>query len=103
MTDSEPPGLQPERTVLAWRRTALTSLTVTVIAGREIALDPSIPGWALFVVLMLTTTGIAAGIVVRRRRTVLDAEDSRTFPHLLLSVVAMSVAFAGRCAAVSAW
>lgn len=44
MTDSEPPKLQPERTVLAWRRTALTSLTVTVIAGREIALDPSIPG-----------------------------------------------------------
>lgn len=52
---------------------------------------------------MLATTGVAAGIVVRRRRTVLDAEDSRTFPHLLLSVVAMSVAFAGGCAAVSAW
>ncbi|MFE4499731.1 DUF202 domain-containing protein [Rhodococcus sp. NPDC056743] len=101
MTENEPPGLQPERTVLAWRRTALSSVTVSAIAGREIARHPSIPTIAVFAALLATTVGIALGALVRHRRFIVDAKDSRAVPFYLMVALTAGVVLAGLCAGAS--
>lgn len=77
-----PPGVQPERTALAWRRTALAVAVGALAAGRllEPVLGPD--AW------VLTTVGVpaAAAIAVaggRRARAwadVLDREAEATAP-----------------------
>lgn len=52
------PGLQPERTALAWRRTVLSLTSGLVIAGRTLARDSSELGVAL------PCVGLAGGVVV---------------------------------------
>lgn len=58
------PGLQPERTDLAWRRTALTLtlLTVSALFLRWTPLD----GWVA--VMLVVGAGAAAGITILSQR-----------------------------------
>ncbi|MFK4362496.1 DUF202 domain-containing protein [Rhodococcus sp. 27YEA6] len=95
MTKNEPPGLQPERTVLAWRRTALSSVTVSVIIGREIALHPSVLRIAVFATLIITTAGVIVGTTIRHRRLTLDDKDSREIPFIVMATLAVGVTVAG--------
>ncbi|SCL34321.1 protein of unknown function [Micromonospora pallida] len=58
------PGLQPERTRLAWRRTALALTVVTVLAVR-LAAEGGIVG-ALVTALAVLTWGAALALCWRR-------------------------------------
>ncbi|WP_434588208.1 DUF202 domain-containing protein [Streptomyces sp. A5-4] len=77
MTESAPPtpahrdpGLQPERTRLAWRRTTLSCTVVAVLAGRQAAIEQltvaSLVAMALTTFVWLGFLGVAH----RRMRTV---------------------------------
>jgi uncharacterized membrane protein YidH (DUF202 family) len=70
------PGLQPERTALAWRRTALTLAVGAVVSFR--LLPPVLGAWSIGVgaagLLLSATTWILAGRRAHRvQRALLDA------------------------------
>ena len=94
------PGLQPERTALAWRRTTLTVAVGAVVSFR--LLPPVLGLWSLAVgvagLLLSATTWILAG---RRARRVQSALLSSSGPlpggglPLLLAVIATGSAILG--------
>jgi lysylphosphatidylglycerol synthetase-like protein (DUF2156 family) len=94
------PGLQPERTALAWRRTALTLAVGAVVSFR--LLPPVLGLWSVAVgvagLLLSTATWILAG---RRARRVQGAllRSSGPLPGgglpLLLTLIATSAATLG--------
>ncbi|MET9257345.1 DUF202 domain-containing protein [Streptomyces sp. NPDC048182] len=51
MTVPQDPGLQPERTRLAWRRTTLSGTVVAVLAGKAALKDGATPGALLAIAL----------------------------------------------------
>ena len=59
------PGLQPERTALAWRRTSL-SLLVCSVAGTRL-LGPALGWWALLVGAAGAGTAAWVSVLARRR------------------------------------
>ena len=94
------PGLQPERTALAWRRTALTLAVGAVVSFR--LLPPVLGLWSLALgvagLLLSAATWILAG---RRARRVQDAllQSSGSLPGgglpLLLALIVSSAAALG--------
>ncbi|QDY76025.1 DUF202 domain-containing protein [Streptomyces qinzhouensis] len=89
------PGLQPERTRLAWRRTALAFTVVAVLAARQAAVDGGtdgvvLAGWAAAMPAWLVFLGLA-----RRRTRSLGAARPETLPAgTALAAVACTVALA---------
>lgn len=66
---SSDPGLQPERTALAWQRTALALVVGPVVAARSLV--PELGAIALGAIAGGLALGISATVVaVRRRRGV---------------------------------
>lgn len=58
--DAVPPGAQPERTALAWRRTSLSVAVGSLVAGR--VLEP----WAGPAVWVLTVLGLLGALALDR-------------------------------------
>ncbi|MBB2921175.1 DUF202 domain-containing protein [Cellulomonas cellasea] len=65
MSAAPPPGLQPERTALAWRRTALGLATGSLVAGRLLA--PGLGLWAWWVAAIGVVLAGSLAVVAHRR------------------------------------
>lgn len=61
------PGLQPERTALAWQRTGLTAAAASLVGFRDGAVTGDVPAVVLSLVAF-----VAALLVLRGARTELD-------------------------------
>ncbi|WP_080606069.1 DUF202 domain-containing protein [Rhodococcus opacus] len=89
------PGLQPERTALAWRRTMLTGICVALLCVRA-ATHSSSPFLIITVAMVLTAVCITAlGLVLRRRRYCDDPQDPRIHAKSLLIAISVTVSVAG--------
>lgn len=88
------PGLQPQRTALAWRRTSMAFLVCGALILRsgikhhQAALD------ALGLTLLLTTAAVAV-FGHYRERTLLEQGVSSAPPRLAISLIAGQTALAG--------
>ncbi|MFD3454079.1 DUF202 domain-containing protein [Streptomyces sp. NPDC058691] len=71
-TPPRDPGLQPERTRLAWRRTTLSFAVAALLAGREALLHGG-PAGAIGGVALCALVWLAFTAVAQRRIAVLDA------------------------------
>jgi uncharacterized membrane protein YidH (DUF202 family) len=76
------PGVQPERTLLAWRRTALALVVVAALATRYLAVELGVGAAAFgaFGILLATIALVSAQLRFRRvQRSFADA-DARAAP-----------------------
>ena len=89
-----PPGFQPERTILAWQRTALTCAAGAALIARHTA---AVLGPLVIVVLTATLALSAAAFVLGRHRYELSADqpsrrrDGRAPAALTLAVLVLAL------------
>lgn len=96
------PGAQPERTALAWRRTALSLAAGALVGGRllEPWLGPLVWAPAVAGVLAAVVLARAGDRRARRWATVLDAGAARAPGGRLLAVTAGGALLLGATALV---
>ena len=89
-----PPGFQPERTVLAWQRTALAAAAGAALIARHTG---TVLGPIVLVIFVATLTLSAAAFVLGRHRYELSADepsrrrDGRAPAALTLAVLALAL------------
>lgn len=87
------PGRQPERTVLAWRRTTLTVSIVTALVGRHALMSGAGAAGGVLTVLALAGWFAVVAIIEHRTATIAPAppEPSRALPLLALVTVGFAM------------
>ncbi|MFE8914405.1 DUF202 domain-containing protein [Streptomyces globisporus] len=94
------PGLQPERTRLAWRRTTLTATVVALLAGRQALHSGAAPA-ALVAVALSALAWLGFLRVAHRRVTALGVARPEQFaPRGALAAALCTVALAVFAAAM---
>ncbi|MFJ8666915.1 DUF202 domain-containing protein [Streptomyces sp. NPDC093600] len=100
MTEVRDPGLQPERTRLAWRRTTLTCTVVAVLAAKQ-AIHDDITAAGVAGAALSALVWIAFLAVAHRRIRSLEAARPRPFSHRGAVLAAVcTIALAGFAVAV---
>ncbi|MEV0254933.1 DUF202 domain-containing protein [Streptomyces sp. NPDC050732] len=93
------PGLQPERTRLAWRRTTLSCTVAAVLAARAVLHDGTTAlGVLACAVCLLLWLGFL--LVAHRRMTVLTSHPPRTLPLRSAWTAALCTLALAVCAAL---
>ncbi|MDN3293565.1 DUF202 domain-containing protein [Streptomyces ficellus] len=94
------PGLQPERTRLAWRRTTLSATGAAVLAAKQAVHDDitaaGVVGAALSLLVWLAFLGVAH----RRMRALGTARPRALTPHGAVTATACTLALAAFAVAV---
>ena len=100
MTAPRDPGLQPERTVLAWRRTLLALAVGSLVAVR--VLPPVLGDWTIVLALGGLAVVAVLWAVAGRRHRVVQAVFERRSPAAAMPGAALLLALAllASCAAV---
>lgn len=102
MTPIFDPGLQPERTLLAWRRTLL-SLTTAGLVGLRM-LPERLGAWSLLAPLLVLATSLALNVIAERRARRVYADLKAELPPptagpaLLILSIAVTI-----CALAAIW
>ena len=89
------PGLQPERTRLAWRRTTLSCTAVAVLAGRQL-IQSDAPGAveAVLVLLMGLVWIVFVAVAHRRMQAMAGGRPPGMPPRTALLLVGCTLALA---------
>ncbi|MEU1210641.1 DUF202 domain-containing protein [Nocardia sp. NPDC005825] len=93
------PGAQPERTALAWRRTALASALVATILLRQLIAEDRWPIWAGATVVTTATT--LAFLAHRRSRHLIGSIRIAAGSPAVMATVAAAVALAALITLIS--
>ncbi|WP_274029208.1 DUF202 domain-containing protein [Streptomyces sp. MMBL 11-1] len=99
-TAERDPGLQPERTRLAWRRTTLSATVVALLAVRQALLGGATPA-ALIAVALSTAAWLGFLVVAHRRMLRMEAARPEPLaPRGALAAALCTVALAMFAAAM---
>ncbi|WP_256104689.1 DUF202 domain-containing protein [Streptomyces sp. ODS05-4] len=94
------PGLQPERTKLAWRRTTLSATVAAVLAARQCAADgPGDPAGLLGAALTLLVWAAFLAVAHRRMRALAAHRPPALSPRAAAAAALCTVALA--CCAIA--
>ncbi|MET9428241.1 MULTISPECIES: DUF202 domain-containing protein [unclassified Streptomyces] len=94
------PGLQPERTRLAWRRTTLSATVAAVLAAKQAVHDETTAGGLVGAALSLLVWLAFLGVAHRRMRALGAVRPPSLAPRGALAAAACTVALAAFAVAV---
>ncbi|WP_328403388.1 DUF202 domain-containing protein [Nocardia sp. NBC_00403] len=95
------PGLQPERTILAWQRTLLAATVACAGCARAATGRPSASLTAATLVLSAVLVVITIGTRLRRRRYRRRADDPRPIPQTVGALLCAGIGAAAGCVLLS--
>nr|WP_272918280.1 DUF202 domain-containing protein [Gordonia sp. SID5947] len=92
--------MQPERTLLAWRRTTLTATGVLLLCCRVLAVHHTAAHAVAAGVAALLVAALCGGMAQRARRYRADPRNSAQASPALLLLIALAIACVGVLAAI---
>jgi uncharacterized membrane protein YidH (DUF202 family) len=90
-------GLQPERTVLAWRRTVPAAAVVPALLVRALMRQPSAAALVALGAAAVVLVALAAVGRLRRRRSLRFPADPRPVPVLPAAVICAGIGLTAGC------
>ncbi|QGV81452.1 DUF202 domain-containing protein [Streptomyces ficellus] len=98
--EARDPGLQPERTRLAWRRTTLSATVAAVLAARQAVHDDVTAAGLVGAALSLLVWLVFLGVAHRRMRALVAARPGALRPRGAVVAAGCAVALAAFAVAV---